>query len=343
MSSSFDVIVIGAGVLGLASAAELAARGLAVTVIDPGGANASSVAAGMIAPAMEAASDDLPADVVDVLVAARALWPDFAARHGLELIEEGADWRGADAAAVEARLRAHGFRAMRTRDGVHAPDDARIDVGVALQALGRSVGRAEARAASAASRGDGWTLQADDGRTWAGRHLVVATGAAAALPGLPPRVAGLIASVTPIRGQLSYVRGMAPRVVVRTPAGYAVPAPGGVLVGASMDAGRRDLAPDVDAARTQVKAVRALTGVGPGEPEVRVAVRGALSDGLPAAGEMDGVGVALAPRRNGWLLAPLVAKVVADAIQGRPPGPHAAALGPDRPGLTRPGPTAPAG
>ena len=45
---SYDVIVIGAGVLGLASAAELSARGLSVIVIDAGGPNASSVAAGMI-------------------------------------------------------------------------------------------------------------------------------------------------------------------------------------------------------------------------------------------------------------------------------------------------------
>lgn len=343
MSSSFDVIVIGAGVLGLASAAELAARGLAVTVIDPGGPNASSVAAGMIAPAMEAASDDLPAAVVEVLVAARALWPDFAGHHGLELIEEGADWRGAGAAAVEARLRAHGFRAVRTSDGVHAPDDARIDVGLALHTLGRSAGRVEARAASAASHGDGWRLLTDDGRTWNGRHLVLATGAAGALCGLPPRVAAVVEAVTPIRGQLSYVPGPAPGTVVRTSAGYAVPAPGGVLVGASMEVGRRDLEPDVGAAGAQLAAVRALTGLPPGNAEVRVGVRGALRDGLPAVGALDGVVLALAPRRNGWLLAPLVAKVVADAIQGRPPGPHAAALGPDRPGLARPEPTAPAG
>ena len=50
--NSQDILVVGAGVLGLCTAAELARRGHAVTVVDPGGLNASAVAAGMIAPAM---------------------------------------------------------------------------------------------------------------------------------------------------------------------------------------------------------------------------------------------------------------------------------------------------
>jgi glycine oxidase len=46
----------------------------------------------------------------------------------------------------------------------------------------------------------------------------------------------------------------------------------------------------------------------------------------------DGAGLflALAPRRNGWLLAPMVGAVVADAIEGRAPSPAARALDPRR-------------
>ncbi|HAJ04051.1 MAG TPA: FAD-dependent oxidoreductase, partial [Brevundimonas sp.] len=62
MTSSCDIAVIGAGVLGLSVAADLRARGRNVCVIDPGGANASSVAAGMIAPAMESLLDPFEAD-----------------------------------------------------------------------------------------------------------------------------------------------------------------------------------------------------------------------------------------------------------------------------------------
>ena len=52
-----DILIIGAGVLGLATAAELSRRGRAVTVVDPGDPNASSVAAGMFAPAFESAAE----------------------------------------------------------------------------------------------------------------------------------------------------------------------------------------------------------------------------------------------------------------------------------------------
>lgn len=65
--------------------------------------------------------------------------------------------------------------------------------------------------------------------------------------------------------------------------------------------------------------------------EWRAAVRGATPDGVPLAGAAGkGLHLALAPRRNGWLLAPLVAQVVADGIEGRQPAPHAAALDPLR-------------
>lgn len=333
MSSTFDVIVIGAGVLGLASAAELSARGLTVVVVDPGGPNASSVAAGMIAPAMEAVQDDLPAAVVEVLKAARALWPAFAARNRLQLIEDGADWRGPGSDEVEARLAARGFESRRTATGLHASDDARVDVAAALRELRHKATVVTGVVRAVAREADGWKASLADGRTLRAPRLVLATGAAAAIEGLPPRVAALVGAVTPIRGQLAFVPGVTVATVVRTPAGYTVPVQGGMLIGASMDVGRRDLAPDAIAARDQLEAVRAVTGLPPGEPEVRVGVRGALPDGLPAVGSMDGVVLALAPRRNGWLLAPLVAEIVADAVQGRPPGPHAAALGPDRPGV----------
>ena len=333
MSLSSDVIVIGAGVLGLASAAELSARGLSVIVIDAGGPNASSVAAGMIAPAMESALDDPPAETVELLKTARALWPAFAARHGLTLIEDGAGWRGPDAEGIEARLRAHGFRTVRTKNGLRAPDDARIDAVAALEALGHGSRRVPSRARSVIRVDGGWVVTTEDGQETTGRRLVLATGAGRALGGLPTRVAGLIRAVTPVRGQLDFVPGAAPDVPTRTRAGYAVPVAGGMLIGASMEAGRRDLTPDPAAARSRIRAVCEVLELPAGDAEPRVGIRGALPDGLPAAGELDGVVVALAPRRNGWLLAPLVAGVVADAVQGTPPGPHAAYLDPTRPGL----------
>ena len=117
MASSPDVIVIGAGVLGLCTAAELAARGHAVTVIDSGAPNASSIAAGMIAPALESLLDDVTTDRAALLKRARDLWPAFAEAHDLKLLREGADWRGEAAADAVVRLRSLGARAWMVGRG----------------------------------------------------------------------------------------------------------------------------------------------------------------------------------------------------------------------------------
>jgi glycine oxidase len=333
VTSSLDVIVIGAGVLGLASAAELAARGHVVSVIDPGEENASTVAAGMIAPAMESALDDLSLDVVAVLTAARRLWPDFARRHGLRLIEDGAEWRGQGGEEVARRLHALAWESEITEDRVATPHDARIEPAEALSHLASRVGVVTGRAMEAQRAERGWSVVLDDGRKLSADRLVVATGAGPALKGLPPKVAALIARIQPIRGQLAEVDGAGPALTVRTAAGYAVPSAGGMVVGASMEPGVRDLEPDPEAAARQVRAVCEEADLAEGSIRPRVGVRGALPDRLPAAGRLEGVAVALAPRRNGWLLAPLVARVVADALEGRPSEPWAAALAPDRPGL----------
>jgi glycine oxidase len=334
VTSPLDVIVIGGGVLGLASAAELTARGLSVAVVDPGGPNASGVAAGMIAPAMESAQEDAPPDVVDVLKAARALWPEFAARHGLDLIEDGSEWQGEGAEELQTRLQALGFAVERTATGLLAPDDARIDPGKAMRTLAaacRTIGSSVFKV----MHEDGlWTATLGDGRRLAGSHLVLATGAASAVEGLPGAVARLVGSVVPVRGQIAASSGPAPGRSIRTPFGYVVPTQEGVLYGASMEPGRRDLEPDPASAVAQAQAVAAIAGTEVDVVDVRVGVRGALPDGLPAVGRLDDLLVALAPRRNGWLLAPLVARVVADAVQGRPPVAQAAALDPSRPGLS---------
>lgn len=332
--SSPDVIVIGAGVLGLCSAAELAARGHAVTVLDPGGANASSVAAGMIAPALESLLDELTPDRAGLLKRARDLWPAFAGREGLTLHLEGAEWRGPDPDAAVARLRALGFAADREGAAVVTPDDWRIEPGAALKALGNAPGvvRETATASAVARDGDGWRVEAADGRRWSADQLVIATGAATPVPGLPEAVAGWIARIQPIRGQLTPVACATPDRVIRAPGLYAAPSADGVLAGASMDVGDRSLAPDADVASRQAEGARALLGRSGAAGAPRIGIRGASPDGWPMAGPSGapGLHLALAPRRNGWLLGPLVGRIVADGVEGRAPGADAAALDPLR-------------
>ena len=332
--SSPDVIVIGAGVLGLCTAAELGSRGHAVTVIDPGGPNASSAAAGMLAPALECLSDAAAPDRAALLTRARDLWPDFANRFGLKLHRDGVEWRGPDPDAAIARLAAFGVGARRTPDGLFTADDWRVEVAPALQALPRAEGvsLAHARVTHVSGEGRRWRAEAADGRVWFAPTVLLATGAGAPLAGLPERVTALVAAIEPWRGQLTPVAGPAPGHTLRAPGLYVVPAPGGFVAGATMERGRRDILPDREVSARQLAAAEALSGLTgiPGEP--RVGIRGGTTDGLPLAGfsGTPGLHLALAPLRNGWLLGPLVATIVADGIEGRATGPDAAALDPLR-------------
>lgn len=334
MTSSPDVIVIGGGVLGLCTAAELAGRGHAVTVLDPGGPNASSVAAGMLAPALESLLEDVPPERAALLKRARDLWLDFAEVHGVKLHREGAEWRGPDAPSAIERLKALGFEASAADGGLTTPDDWRVEAAPALAALGRVSGVSVVRARVGRLSGDArrWRIEGEDGRIWFAASVVLATGAAPPIPGLPGDVAATVDAIEPIRGQITAVDVAAPSRVMRAPGVYVSPTTGGVLIGATMEPGRRDLEPDLEEARDRVAAGLALLGRDGSVGQTRAGVRGASADGLPLAGPTReaGLHVALAPRRNGWLLGPLVAHVVADGIEGRAAMADAAALDPLR-------------
>jgi len=328
------VIVIGAGVLGLCTAAELAARGHAVTVVDPGGPNASSIAAGMIAPALECLPEDVTADRAALLKRARDVWPAFAEAHGLALLREGADWRGPDPEAAVARLLALGFEARLTRGGLTTSDDWRMEVAPALKVLARTPGLTLVRGLIVRLAGDArrWRVEASDGRVWFSASVVLATGAGAAVDGLPEPTASVVRAITPIRGQLTFVATPTPPRVVRGVGVSAAPSEAGAVIGATMEPGRRDLEPDPAEAARQVAAGLALLEVSAEPGPTRVGIRGATADGLPLAGWSGepGLHLALAPRRNGWLMGPLVAAITADGIEGRPPMADAAALDPLR-------------
>jgi len=76
---SYDAVVIGGGLIGLASAWRAAERGLSVIVLERSrpAAGASGVAAGMLAPVTEADFGEQP--LLRLGLASRELWPGFAA------------------------------------------------------------------------------------------------------------------------------------------------------------------------------------------------------------------------------------------------------------------------
>jgi len=319
--NSQDILVIGAGVLGLCTAAELARRGHGVTVVDPGGLNASGVAAGMIAPAMESAVDDLKPEHAALLRRARDAWPDFAAATGVRLNRDLAEWRGGEVEGLAKRLAALGFEHEFHCDAgrLTTHEDWKVEPSQALAALGQGVRRIEGRATGLTREGARWRVETTAGPGEADQ-VVLATGAGAGLDGLPEAVARLLALITPIRGQIGLMNERLTDHVLRGPGAYIAPMGEGCVIGATMEAGERSLTPDPERCARMLAAAWAVLGQSP-RPltiEWRAGVRGATPDGLPMAGAVEpGLHLALGPRRNGWLLGPLVAGVVADEVEGR--------------------------
>lgn len=323
-----DVIVVGAGALGLAVAAELRLRGRDVRVIAPAEINASARAAGMIAPAFESVLGSASQTEADVLRRARDLWPAFAERTGITLHRRGAEWRGADAGEIATRMRALGFSVELRGEVLFTPEDWVLEPGQALAALAGDLPRATARMTRLEGQQGDWRVTTACGDTLAARQAVLATGWADPQCGidLPP--------LHPIRGQAVRVVGPAPERVVRAEGVYVVPQGDGAIIGATMEAGRSDTDPDpLVTERLLTRAREVCPELGEARAvEAYAAVRGASPDGWPYAGLWrPGLALALAPRRNGWLLAPRVAKLVADALEGGDPDADGCLLRPDRP------------
>jgi glycine oxidase len=335
MTSSPRVTVAGAGAFGLASALELAAAGCRVTVCDPGGANASGVAAGMIAPVFEAVLDDTARPHFDLLMQARDLWPGFAQRGGLELDRTGALAVGEDGWLDEI---AHRFRSLHEWPVELGGAAARALAPGLSQAFGRALltredWRVDAplamRALTDAAKAAGVVFEA---RPVTGRGdadvLVVATGADKALAGEAPELSHL----SPIKGHIVRLASPSSGAVVRGRGIYA--APGNAMAfGATMEPGAGDVGIDPAKAHALRDAgLRLFPEFADVAFEPAVGVRAATQDGLPMVGLSRAPGVVLATgaRRNGWLLAPLVGRLVAAIVTGSDPGSNAARLAPAR-------------
>ena len=328
------VVVAGAGVFGASIALALARVGVGVTIIDPApiGANASGVAAGMLAPVFETVFENRP-DHFARLLDARDVWPSFAAGVGIRIERPGAlavtrdevkieGWRAAlDELGAPFSVRSPAEVARMRPDlaeglfGLALEDDWRLDPLPSLKALlsaAMTLG-AELRQTTVtdftpgrATLGDGSRLAAD--------ALIIATGAALGLAALAPELSHL----TPIKGHiLEFVGVEIGPDVVRFEGGYICPTPAGCLVGATMEPGRADTTID----STQVALLRTMAACcapsltdAPATP--RAGVRASTPNGSPKVGRSSapGVWLAVGARRNGWLLAPQVAGILVREI-----------------------------
>ena len=311
--------VAGAGAIGSAVALALARAGLTVTVLDPRapGDNASGVAAGMLAPVAETLFDPAAGSHLALLRAARDLWPAFAEPLGVSLLRDGLRIEGEAGWLQALAVRAEALGAPLERRGaiLFSDEDWRIEARTALATLRQA---AQSRGAAFEARALKPEEQADFDA------VVLATGAGGDLAWAPE-----LASLTPIKGQILRAdRGPRAGPVIRGLGVYVCPGER-PAIGATMEVGRADL--EVEPSATEglrQAAIRLRPELAEAILTTEVGVRASTPDGLPLVGwsATPGMMLAVGARRNGWLLAPLVADLVAAYLTGDNPGPHAAPL-----------------
>ena len=323
------VIIVGAGAIGVMAALRLAERGAEVAVFEsePEGAapsrSASRAAAGMLGPLSETLIEhgQTHPRLLELGLASLVLWRARGERLRLSTLPpRGARLIGYAEAQIE-RLRARGAATSLTvtQDGaaISIAEEAAIDPAEALSAMAKAVTdrggviyRAREIVAIAAREivlGDGAREDAD--------AIVVATGA------WSTDLVANLAPLTPTKGQILEVEShaIAPGAAVRAPDVYAVArAPGRVVIGATMEPGRMDLTSEpnmievlrarakaIDPALARAKIVRTWAGVRP-----------MTADWAPRIGRAGDVFVARGHSRNGWLLAPITAEIIAAHVFG---------------------------
>ena len=355
-TTRYDAVVIGAGLIGLASAWSAARRGLSVLVVeraDGPGAGASGVAAGMLAPVTEA---DFGEEAGLALgLEGRARWPAFAARleertgRSTGYRESGALVVAADRDDVEELRRLHDLHlslgldskwltpsrcrklepwlSPRIAGGMLAAGEAQADPRATTLALAEAVDEVAYGFEVAAIEHDGERVTGVSGPagTIDCEQVVVAAGAwsgALAPAGDLP--------VRPVKGQILELhtreRGGAPLDrIVRSPRCYLVGrGDGRVVLGGTIEEQGFDTtvtAGGVHRLLEHAWEVMPETD----ELELRRAVAG-LRPGTPdnrpiiGPGEPHGLVWATGHWRNGVLLAPLTGEAVADLLaDGRLP------------------------
>jgi glycine oxidase len=362
-----DTVIIGAGVIGCAVAYELARRGADVLVLDPRGIGqgATQASAGMLAPYHEAHEGG---PLRALAVRSLALYDQFVAdvqhdgAQAVPYVREGSlEVATADESTERLQAAARDLMASNVECSwldagaahIAEPLLARdVTAGLLIPQHGYLAARDFTSALAKAAMTRGATIESPDevrrvsatgnqlhvhttGSTIVTRHVVLAAGCWSgniAMDGIP-RV-----PVRPVRGQLLHLAWNGPslRRIVWGTRCYIVPLPdNSILVGATVEeagfdarvtvAGVRDL---LDAACELIPQAWQAGFLG-----ARVGLRPGTPDELPIVGSsrrLPGMVYATGHYRNGVLLAPLTAKLVADLIADGRGDPALEILSPDR-------------
>ncbi len=268
-----DVLVVGAGAIGLACAWRAAREGLSVRVLerDTPGSGASGVAAGMLAPVGEATWGE--ERLLAAALASHRRWPAFAeelaAASGIETShqpigalhvaldrDEAGELRRRHDLMLSHDLEARWLSAAECRDlepglsrgvvgGVHAPHESGVDPAALVEALRVACRRAGVDLRSntpvreiVSESGAVVGAVVGSGERFEATNTVLAAGAwSATIPGLPKNA---IPPVRPVKGQILTLRGSVDRPVstriVVSERVYLVPrSDGRLIVGASVE------------------------------------------------------------------------------------------------------------
>ena len=370
---SAHVAIIGAGIIGLSCAWELAQRGAHVTIYDtrPPGRGASWAAAGMLAPAYEAAAEEgAHPRLFDLCMESAALWPAFAASvsrasgrnlgfspgPSLALAFDGAEAAGLHRLA--AALTRHGVESdmllpeavwdiePAVSRGVHGAlrlaTDGQVDNRAIVAAL---IAALEAQASVRFVDGPA-PLEERKGRLCIEGHDMILASAGWNTAGIKVRQHGedfslvnwdtALDEIDCYGGQmLSVARepGL-PSMTLRCGSIYIAPKPDRVIIGATMEPGVVTDHADADTiAQLRAEAARLCPAIaGATEVETWAGVRPGTLDHAPLLGSTraDGLYVASGHYRNGILLAPVTARIMADMMLDGTSGALASTFSPAR-------------
>jgi len=350
------VIVLGGGIIGLSCAYECRKRGYKVTVLETGvcGGQASGAAAGMLAPFSE--NGDQPDPFFLLSLESLRLYPEwvreirevsgtefsYVKSGSLYVIYHEADilalrsrrrWQneyGADGELISAdellRLEPHVSRSAV--GALYCPHEAHVYAPDFVKALEQACRVIGVTIADRLERTDiaewerGIAVLSADGRKFTADRLVVCAGA---WSGLMERTFSLSIPVYPIRGQIcAYETPHEPvRHMVFCSQGYVVAKQNGTLVcGASEDVAGFDASvTEQGIARLEKWNRQLYPFLASMTPFHKWAgLRPATQDGYPLIGPLrrsEAVLFATGHYRNGILLSPVTAKIIADFMDGR--------------------------
>jgi len=362
-----DVIVIGGGLMGCSVAYQLAKEGIRVAVLERSvpGAEASSAAAGILGPSVESFEDalalqlgrrsrELHAELADELDELFGVDIGFRRCGVLKVALTEEELPGLDEQAES--LRVQGVRCDRLSPeelrreepaihpgvlgGLSIDEDAQVEprkllsaVALGAQQEGVTFRTGATVRAVEVEGGKVRGVQLSNERLDADRVVVAAGAWTTQIPGLPITPD----SIFPVRGQMIATHTRPPlfRRIVFGAGGYVVTRPhGDVLCGSTME--RVGFTRGISFGG-MADVISKATQLAPSLADAPVdahwsSFRPGTPDGLPLVGEtrVEGLFVASGHYRNGILLAPLTAELIAHAVAGNPQSRQAEALSPKR-------------